>query len=206
MFVVCWSVKGGVGTSVVAAAIAVVSAEQGHDTVLVDLAGDQPAVLGCEGDDRQGVGDWLSAGDGVPVDALAALEIEVGPRLHLIPRGAPVCPDRLGVLSSVLGGSGRVVVVDGGVGIPHWMGSGRSVLILRSCYLTLRRVSVVPAGTDVVLLDEPGRALRGSDVSMAVGQDPWRRISVEPGVARAVDAGLLAFRLPRSLRSLSLVP
>ena len=46
MFVICRSPKGGVGTSVVAAALALRHAHAGHPTVLVDLAGDQPDLLG----------------------------------------------------------------------------------------------------------------------------------------------------------------
>ena len=46
MFIICRSPKGGVGTSVVAAALALRHAHAGHPTVLVDLAGDQPDLLG----------------------------------------------------------------------------------------------------------------------------------------------------------------
>lgn len=46
MLVVCWLPKGGVGTSVVAAALALRAAADGTETLLVDLAGDQPAILG----------------------------------------------------------------------------------------------------------------------------------------------------------------
>ena len=44
MFVICRSPKGGVGTSVVAAALALRHAHAGHPTVLVDLAGDHGEV------------------------------------------------------------------------------------------------------------------------------------------------------------------
>jgi hypothetical protein len=59
MLQVCWSPKGGSGTSVVAAAIALQAAAEGHDTLLVDLAGDQAAVCGVEAGD--GIGDWFAA-------------------------------------------------------------------------------------------------------------------------------------------------
>ena len=45
MIDVYWSAKGGVGTSVVAAATALMSAADGVATLLVDLDGDQPAIL-----------------------------------------------------------------------------------------------------------------------------------------------------------------
>ena len=205
MLVVCWSSKGGVGTSVVAAALALRSAADGAETLLVDLAGDQVDLLGWpRAAPVEGVGDWLAAGDDVPIDALPALEVAVVDRLRLLPRGVGSGPARLPVLGALLGGTGRVVVVDAGVGAsPDWIGPGAvSVLVLRSCYLAVRRAGVVPGATRVVLIEEPGRALRAADVAGAIGVDPWVRLVADPAVARAVDAGLLATRLPRSLRAL----
>jgi len=51
----------------------------------------------------------------------------------------------------------------------------------------------------VVLVREPGRALGRHDVEDALQVPVRAEIDVEPAVARAVDAGLLATRLPRSL-------
>ena len=78
MFVICRSPKGGVGTSVVAAALALRHAQAGHPTVLVDLAGDQPDLLGVAPSSSFGIGDWAERGDDVPVEALTALEVEAG--------------------------------------------------------------------------------------------------------------------------------
>ena len=78
MFIICRSPKGGVGTSVVAAALALRHAHAGHPTVLVDLAGDQPDLLGVAPSSSLGIGDWAAGGDDVPVEALTALEVEVG--------------------------------------------------------------------------------------------------------------------------------
>ena len=69
MFVICRSPKGGVGTSVVAAALALRHAHAGHPTVLVDLAGDQPDLLGVAPSSSLGIGDWAAGGDDVPVDS-----------------------------------------------------------------------------------------------------------------------------------------
>jgi CO dehydrogenase nickel-insertion accessory protein CooC1 len=45
--IVCWSVKGGSGTTVVASTLALVHAAQSsRGALIVDLAGDVPAVLG----------------------------------------------------------------------------------------------------------------------------------------------------------------
>ena len=43
MITVCWAAKGGSGTTVVAAAMAIAAPTP---TLLIDLAGDVPAVLG----------------------------------------------------------------------------------------------------------------------------------------------------------------
>ena len=59
----------------------------------------------------------------------------------------------------------------------------------------------VEAVTEIALVDEPGRALRGADVRAATGCEVRGRLPCDPAVARAVDAGLLATRLPRSARA-----
>lgn len=210
MLTVCWSVKGGVGTSVVAAAVAICEAAQAGSCLLVDLAGDQAAVLGVPEPDGAGVADWLGAGPDVPVDALSRLEVAVGRGLSLLPRGrGPLDADRLRVLVGVLAAGRRPVVVDAGVpdgdDDPRWSlvaAADRPVLVLRACYLALRRVRPVAPGTEVVLIDEPGRALGADDVAAVCGVPVTTRIPWDPPVARAVDAGLLARRLPRALRAL----
>ena len=205
MLVVCWSPKGGVGTSVVAAALALRAAADGAETLLVDLAGDQPAILGIDTGTREGVGDWLGAGDDVPIDALAALEVPVADRLCLLPRGRPGGTDRLRVFGALIAAGGRTVIVDAGIAHDStWAPPGhRSVLVLRTCYLGARRAGAVDPSTRLVVIDEPGRALRPSDIGAAIGVEPWLRLPADPAVARAVDAGLLTARLPRSLRPLT---
>ncbi len=206
MFVICRSPKGGVGTSVVAAALALRHAHAGHPTVLVDLAGDQPDLLGVAPSSSFGIGDWAERGDDVPVEALTALEVEVGSGLSLLPRGSVSSSDRLGVAAAVLGAGHRSVVIDAGITArPAWAPPDAvDVVVLRACYLGVRRAGRLAAGTRLVLLEEPGRALRVADVEAALGVEVWRRVVVDPAVARAVDAGLLSVRLPRSLRGLDL--
>ncbi len=207
MFVVCWSPKGGVGTSVVAAALAVSAARRGERTVLVDLDGDQPALLGTAVPGGEGVGEWVAAGDDVPLDALAELEVDVDANLRLLPRGTGSIaePDRLALLASVLAGAGRTVVVDaGGTWALRWWGArARSVLVLRNCYLAARRVGRSGPATELVVVEEPGRALRSHDIEAATGATLRCRLPLDPAVARAVDAGTFVSRLPRSLRPLT---
>ena len=211
----CWSVKGGVGTSVVAAAVAVMGAKGGDDVLLVDLAGDQAAILGVESN-GPGLHEWLEAGEAVALDALRRLEIPVGPGLRLLapggesPDSSPAHHDRLSVALALTDRPGRRVVVDLGTIDPAssvssvLAGAGRSVLVTRACYLALRRARPEPGGRgfDVVLVDEPGRALGRLDVARALGVGSVIRVPWEPSIARAVDAGTLTGRVPGPLKKL----
>ena len=210
-----WSVKGGVGTSVVAAATAIRLASDDHDTTLVDLAGDQPALLGLVGDiatSEPGICDWVAAGDGVAADALGRLLDEVAPGLRLMRRGAGSLTvherPRLMLALEVLARNGPVVV-DAGLD----PGEVRSVLadphlpvcVLRSCYIALSRAQRLPGPYDrVVLVEEPGRALRPRDVAAAVGASQVERVAWDPRVARSVDAGTIVSMLPPPLRRFDL--
>jgi hypothetical protein len=51
----------------------------------------------------------------------------------------------------------------------------------------------------VVLINEPGRALGRKDIESVLGIPVVADVLIDPNVARAVDAGLLAGRLPRTL-------
>jgi Mrp family chromosome partitioning ATPase len=205
MLVACWSVKGGVGTTVVAASLALLLARRRPGAVLADLAGDAPAVLGLPEPDTPGLAGWLAAGDAVPADGLARLEVEASPSLGLLPRGpGPLVPDRAAVLASLLDRGVRPVVVDCGtaerVAAAVVGGAQRSILVIRPCYLALRRAMASPLRpSEVVVVREPGRALSSQDIESAVGAPVRVEIEADPAVARAVDAGLMAGRLPRSL-------
>lgn len=198
---VCWSVKGGSGTSVVAAALALVGPVE---TTLVDLEGDLPAVLGLPEPTSQGIADWLSSD--APASALADLLVPVNPTTALAPRGrSPVDPRSARWVELVDWlGTRPGAVVDAGTGDPPegLVAPGvRSLLVIRGCYLALRRAAQLPRRPDgVVLLAEPGRSLGRREVGRAIGAPVVATVSVDPAVARAVDAGLLAARLPRLLR------
>ena len=202
MFTICRSPKGGVGTSVVAAALALLSARGGTDTLLVDLAGDQADLLGVTPPEL-GVSDWLSGTD-VPLDGLSALELEAAPHLRLLTRGSAATIERLDVLAGVCASARRAVVVDAGVAADvHWAGGqADEIVVVRACYLALRRAGALPSTSRLVVIEEPGRALRAADVAAALGVPVWCRLTLDPAVARSVDAGLLGARLPRSLHRL----
>ncbi len=207
MLVACWSVKGGAGTTVVAASLALSLARRnGVGAVLADLAGDAPAVLGVPEPASPGLAGWLAGGDGVPADALDRIEVEAAQGLGLLPRGdGDLVPERGPVLAALLDRSPRPVVVDCGradtpVAAEVVTRSRRSLLVTRPCYLALRRARysrLRPSG--VVVVREPGQVLSNADVEQVVGAPVVTEVACDPAVARAVDAGLLVGRMPRSL-------
>lgn len=215
MLVCCWSVKGGSGTSVAAASLASVLANQNpNGALLVDLDGDGPAILGePAGPPWPGVADWLRSGCGGPADGLRRLERPVGPGFALLGRGTGAfeSPDRWDLLATLLDGDERPVVVDCGQvldadgGLRPLVGElaargVHSLLVVRPCYLALRRLSVLPLRpSGVVLVAEVGRALGRADVESVVGAPVVAELPLDPAVARCVDAGLLGHRLPRSM-------
>jgi len=218
MIIWYWSVKGGVGTSVVAAATAIRFASADREATLVDLTGDQPALLGLvsgAGPTEAGVSDWVAAGEGVAADAIGRLLEDVAPGLRLLRQGGKPVADardlkrrRLMLALEMLARTG-MVVVDAGLdpfGVRAVLGSQhRSVCVLRSCYLALSRAQMTPGPYDhVVLVEEPGRALRVRDVSAAVGASKVVSVSWDPRVARAVDAGTIVSMLPPPLRRFEL--
>lgn len=207
MFVACWSSKGGSGTTVVAASLALLlSARDPAGALLVDLAGDAPAALGMAEPNGPGLAGWLAAGPDVPADALSRLEEPAQRGLSLLPRGlGELRPERAEVLTSLLAADPRPVVADcgadpSGAALAVAAGATRCVLVTRACFLSLRRALSAPLRpSEVVLLTEPGRSLTRVDVEDCVGAPVVAEVSVDPAVARAVDAGLLASRLPRGL-------
>lgn len=210
MVIACWAAKGGSGTTVVAVTLALLAAQRDDQgALLVDLAGDAPAVLGAPDPDSPGVRGWAEAGADVPADALARLALPLRPGLDLLARGEgpPPSRERLELLVAMLAADDRTVVVDCGTLQPDSAvaavagGATSSLLVTRPCYLALRRAVAMPLRPSaVVLVSEPGRALDRCDIETVLGAPVAAEVAVDPAVARAVDAGLMASRLPRGLQ------
>ena len=200
---VCWSAKGGSGTTVVSAALALVLSQR-HPALLVDLAGDAPAALGLAQPAGPGVFDWLASST-ADATALHRLAVAVTDTCHLLPRGDHATPPnpRWPELVAALAGQPATVIVDAGTGTPPpalLAAATHNLLVTRPCYLALRRaVASAVQPTGIVLIGEPGRALTARDVERSLGAPVIAELPYDPVVARAVDAGLLASRLPRSL-------
>lgn len=201
----CWSAKGGVGTTVVAASLALVLS-RARASMLVDLCGDAPAALGMPDPTGPGVTDWLCSAD-ADAGTLRRLAVSATDTMCVLPRGASTAPHSgdggWSRLAAALGHDEHTVVVDAGTGEPpaglvH--AAEHSLLVTRPCYLALRHaVSLGVRPTGIVVLHEPGRALQAADIERAIGAPVVAELPFDPVVSRAVDAGLLASRLPRSM-------
>jgi hypothetical protein len=212
----CWSLKGGSGTTVVTVALASLLARRHTGgAVVVDLAGDVPAVLGRDDLGGPGVAEWLAAGQAVAPDGWSRLEAPVSDRLAVVPRGRGllVGGERAAVLAGVLAAGGRPAIVDCGVLPPldttiDGAGAGHvfaarathSWLVIRPCYLALRRCVALPLRpSGVIVLRERARSFGARDIEEAIGAPVIAEVPVDAAVARAVDAGLLARSVPRGM-------
>ncbi len=225
MVTACWAVKGGSGTTVVVAALAR-SRRQGP-SLLVDLDGELPLVLGIAPPDRPGVHDWLASDAGPPT--LDDLVIPLHPGVGLLPARAIGCdvPDQAAPAALAASAASRDVPVERwhqlGVWLNDWerrhggavtidAGTGepppalldhveRSLLVTRLCYIALHRASrVTRRPTGVVVVEEPGRSYGPRTVTDVVGAPIELTVPWHPSIARAVDSGLLGCRLPRELQ------
>lgn len=209
MITTCWSVKGGSGTTVFAAALGLLTTR----SLVVDLDGDVTDVLGLPRPEGPGAPDWVASE--APAEHLADLVVEVDGDTMLIPHRRTVDravgardADRWHDLGRWLRNWSRShdghVVVDAGTGEPPdgiLEVSDRSLLVTRACYLALRaatRCVIRPSG--IVLIEEPGRSLRSRDVEHCVGAPVVATVPFDVAVARAVDSGLLTRNLPYTLR------
>ncbi len=213
MTIVCWSVKGGSGTTVTATSLARVLADRhGSGALLVDTAGDALVVLGQEEVKTRGVRTWLGSADDVSSDALDLLTIDAGHNLRVLPAGdvpsSIPTPTRWRELAGYLDRCEQAVVVDlGTLSAPHRSGrrtllesAATSLLVIRPCYLAVRRAIEFPVRpTGVILVREDDRSITGADVSAALGVPIVATVLVDARIARTVDAGLLGSRLPRPL-------
>ena len=220
-----WSPKGGVGTSVLAAAVALAVARDGRgaglhaagpagadqpDGRLLDLTGDQPAVLGLGADPELGLGDWLAVGPDAPRDALERIGVAVTTGLVLLPRGAAIAgaPAAAGtaLATAVRDGRSAVVADCGTAAAPATralaQAADTTLVVLRPCYLALRRAvhdGLLAVTDGVVLVDEPGRALGTKEVTEVLDLPVVAQVPLKAEIARAVDAGVLVTRIPAAL-------
>ena len=204
--IVCWSVKGGSGTTVVSASLALSLAQRNASPVrIIDFCGDIPAALGIAEPSAIGITDWLVAENRPPIESL---QIPVTNNVSVIPRGTEIndsfalTAEQCNDVTAGVDSSHELTVVDAGDGQTSLLAqyATMSLLVIRPCYLALRKASrlrVKPHG--VVLVSEPGRSLGKRDVESVLSVPVIAEIPLDPSISRCVDAGLLASRLPGSI-------
>ena len=203
MLVVLSSVKGGVGTSVSAAALALLtSRDPSRLTYLIDLAGDQPDINGLPAID-DGLRDWLTS----PDRRLTDLAVDVSPNLRLVSSGSEIAPEThdltgLALALDEMRTEAHVVVDAGRFDTTKAFENlnPRRLLVIRPCYVALRAAVAEPSRWDgLVVVRPPDRVLTTRDVVNVCGLPLTAEISMSADVSRAVDAGVLASRLPGAL-------
>ena len=207
MFTIFSSPKGGSGTSVAAAGLAIVSSSTTR-TLLVDLAGDQAAILGLP-EPPVGLSDWVNEMTHHNFDEIL---IDCDNNLFLAPSGS-FDFDILTVnawknLSQALArkvDDGFNIIIDFGTEemplalsrFPH-----QHYIVTRPCYLSLRRaVNLEKSFSGVVVIHEPDRVLTTSDIESVLKMKCVAEVPYSREISRRVDSGLLKSRLPMSLQT-----
>lgn len=215
MFIIVSSPKGGTGASVVATGLgallstAITDRDRHLTTHLVDLGGDQPAILGAS-TPIDGLAEWTTESRG---RRLADLAVAVTDNLHVIPRGSAALPNpnssNWTVLADALESLAETqhVVVDAGihpVPVALFTECDLHLMVVQPCYLALRRAVADPRlrHVDGIVVVRPAhRVLNDRDVENVLGVHVLASVPVADDVARRVDSGLLHSRLPDALRS-----
>jgi hypothetical protein len=211
VLVTCWSAKGGSGATTVAVALACMVAAEGRPVLLVDLAGDAAAALGRPDPPGAGLTDLLDGPGQLPAAIQVAADVDAR-GVGLVTRGSGPWPPQAGerlaaalalVPGTVVVDAGTVAVAPDGAAGPALAlatAATHSLLVVRSCFLAMRRATALPIRpSGIVLIRELGRSLGARDVEAVLGIGVTAEVPWAPEVARAVDAGLLATRLPEVL-------
>jgi cellulose biosynthesis protein BcsQ len=211
--IVCWSTKGGSGTTVVSIGLGLAMARQTGNTAIADLCGDVATALAADIDEtRPGLRQWLASPATVPYDGLRRLTVEVMDGLELMPPGPPATgsADAIGQSERLaLAFEGANLVVDAGMQdrTPEARAlievATTSLLVVRPCFLAIKAASKCTQRADgLVLIDEPGRALDAADIEDALGIPIAATLRWDSNVARRVDAGRLKGRPIKGLKPL----
>ena len=206
MLMVCWSPKGGSGTSVVSVGLAIAASRLETRTLIVDIGGDVPAILGMS-ESPIGLSEWIAQPSAFDIEELF---VDGPAGLKVLPSGSSSLPDavssswaRLGSELHRLSRSGWTVVIDGARNLsPDSLGpcDVRTLIVVRPCYLSIRRGRLARHRSDgIVFVAEPERVLTPSDVEAVLGTPVVAVVPMRPDISRRIDAGVIAERPPSHL-------
>ena len=210
--VVCWGTKGGVGTSTIAASLALRSSKH-SPTLIVDLQRDQWPVLIS----YPTIGSYDSPATIKPshVEDPQALIDYSGHRitadlklLYLHEYTYPVEEDRLADFL-VSAASVANVVVDAGtdtMGVAERLedrGAHR-LAVMRRCNLAVAGTKVRREYDEIVVVSEPDRTITVEELTRFYDPVPVREVPYDIAVSRSVDYGMSHAAVPSSLARLRL--
>ena len=194
-----YSHKGGQGVTSIAAATATLITDRHHHTLLIDTGHDAAAVLGEREPSGPGLTDYLAD----TTITLADITTSVTEGFDLIHVGDEPRLFDTSTYGLVTGGLDHYdhVIIDIAPDAHQWTRHANiSVLVTRPCYLALRHATGHTRRPDhVVVVNEPGRTLNFADIAAVTGTPVTAATCYDPIIARAIDAGILATRIPRSL-------
>ncbi len=203
--IVCWAAKGGSGTTVVACALGLGFGSRSQPATLVDLSGDCATALGMDEPTGPGVVDWLASPTAGPTDLVRLAVPSPRRGCNSIPRGTAGPRPTTNGRGSPFGAQRFAnVIIDAGTGHPPQAlhdAAEQSLLVTRPCFIAIRRAQHLAIRPTGIVLGRRTRAghLTSRDVEHALGVPVAAEVRLDPAVARAVDAGLLIARLPKSL-------
>jgi hypothetical protein len=193
------SSKGGNCTTVTTASFALHQAATGARTILIDLCGDLPAVLGLAEPQGPGINDWLAEESNTTGSDLLSLGTVTSDTVLLIHRGSQFVTGepRWAKLAEFITSTDAYVIIDAGSGfLPDELRHAAThlTMVIRPCYIALRRAAQQTRPTDLFVINEPGRALTVKDVEHVLGVSVHAEIPHSAVISRAVDAGLFSSR------------
>ena len=193
------SPKGGNCTTVTATAYALLMAARGTHTVLIDLCGDVPAAAGMAEPTTPGINDWLSESSTSDAQTLVTLGTPFDNGLVIVHRGSSFVEGqpRLSDLANAITTLPMNIVIDAGTTfLPDELRRAVThvTMVVKPCYLSLRRASRMQRPTQLFVVCEESRALTIKDVGHVLGMPVTCEIPYTSAISRAVDAGMLPSR------------
>ena len=193
------SPKGGNCTTVTATAYALLMAARGTHTVLIDLCGDVPAAAGMAEPTTPGINDWLSESSTSDAQTLVTLGTPFDNGLVIVHRGSSFVEGqpRWSDLANAITTLPMNIVIDAGTTfLPDELRRAVThvTMVVKPCYLLLRRASRMQRPTQLFVVCEESRALTIKDVGHVLGMPVTCEIPYTSAISRAVDAGMLPSR------------
>jgi hypothetical protein len=199
MSTIFMSPKGGNCTTVTATAYALLMAARGTHTVLIDLCGDVPAAAGMAEPTTPGINDWLSESSTSDAQTLVTLGTPFDNGLVIVHRGSSFVEGqpRWSDLANAITTLPMNIVIDAGTTfLPDELRRAVThvTMVVKPCYLSLRRASRMQRPTQLFVVCEESRALTIKDVGHVLGMPVTCEIPYTSAISRAVDAGMLPSR------------